>query len=84
MAEPAIRITDLRFRYPEGEFELCVPELVVARGERVGIVGPRLVDASGRLARSVHAPPSLMSALGASYGDEHGAAQWAKVTEAWT
>ncbi len=40
MAERAICITDLRFRYPEGEFELRVPELVVARGEHVGIVGP--------------------------------------------
>jgi putative ABC transport system ATP-binding protein len=35
-----IGVTDLRFRYPEGEFELHIPGLAVARGERVAVVGP--------------------------------------------
>ena len=35
-----IRLTDLAFRYPEGEFELRIPELAVKRGECVGVVGP--------------------------------------------
>lgn len=37
---PAIRITDLRFRYPEGEFALEVPKLEIAGGERVALIGP--------------------------------------------
>ncbi len=35
-----IRIDDLVFRYPQGDFELGVPALRVARGERDGVVGP--------------------------------------------
>jgi putative ABC transport system ATP-binding protein len=35
-----IQIRDLRFRYPEGEFELSVPELDVAKGETVAVIGP--------------------------------------------
>jgi putative ABC transport system ATP-binding protein len=35
-----IRISDLRFRYSEGEFALHVPELAVEQGERVAIIGP--------------------------------------------
>jgi putative ABC transport system ATP-binding protein len=35
-----IRISELRFRYPEGEFALHVPELAIAQGERVAIIGP--------------------------------------------
>jgi len=35
-----ISISDLRFRYPEGEFELNVPELSVANGETVAVIGP--------------------------------------------
>ena len=34
-----IRITNLEFRYPQGDFELAIPSLVVERGERVGIIG---------------------------------------------
>jgi ABC-type lipoprotein export system ATPase subunit len=35
-----IEIRDLRFRYPEGDFELSVPELQVEPGETVAIIGP--------------------------------------------
>jgi putative ABC transport system ATP-binding protein len=35
-----IEINNLRFRYPEGEFALDVPELSVAREERTAIIGP--------------------------------------------
>ena len=35
-----ISIEDLRFRYPEGDFALHVPELSVGRAERVAIIGP--------------------------------------------
>ena len=35
-----IRLSDLAFRYPEGEFELRIPELAVKRGECVGVMGP--------------------------------------------
>jgi ABC-type lipoprotein export system ATPase subunit len=35
-----IEINDLRFRYPEGEFELNVPELAIERGETVAVIGP--------------------------------------------
>jgi len=35
-----ISISDLRFRYPEGEFELNVPNLEVAKGESVAVIGP--------------------------------------------
>ena len=35
-----IGIEGLEFRYPEGEFELAVPELEIARRERVAVIGP--------------------------------------------
>ena len=35
-----ISISDLRFRYPEGEFELNVPSLKVETGETVAVIGP--------------------------------------------
>jgi ABC-type lipoprotein export system ATPase subunit len=35
-----IHISDLRFRYPDGEFELSVPELQVEAGETVAVIGP--------------------------------------------
>jgi len=35
-----ISITDLRFRYSEGDFALKVPQLEVAAGERVAVIGP--------------------------------------------
>jgi putative ABC transport system ATP-binding protein len=35
-----IEITELRFRYPEGEFALHVPELAVEDKERVALIGP--------------------------------------------
>ena len=35
-----IQISDLRFRYPQGEFALHVPEFDVEAGERVAIIGP--------------------------------------------
>jgi len=34
-----IRVTDLYFRYPSGDFALRVPELTIASGERVAIIG---------------------------------------------
>jgi putative ABC transport system ATP-binding protein len=35
-----ISISDLHFRYPEGEFELNVPSLNVGAGETVAVIGP--------------------------------------------
>jgi ABC-type lipoprotein export system ATPase subunit len=35
-----IRLTELEFRYREGEFALRIPELAVGRGERVAVIGP--------------------------------------------
>ena len=35
-----IRLTDLEFRYREGDFALRIPELAVGRGERVAVIGP--------------------------------------------
>jgi len=35
-----ISISDLRFRYPEGEFELIVPNLEIETGETVAVIGP--------------------------------------------
>ena len=35
-----IEISDMRFRYDEGEFRLNVPDLRVENGERVAVVGP--------------------------------------------
>jgi putative ABC transport system ATP-binding protein len=35
-----IRLTDLEFRYGEGDFALQIPELVVERGEAVAVIGP--------------------------------------------
>jgi ABC-type lipoprotein export system ATPase subunit len=34
-----IRISDLEFRYPQGDFELSIPSLLVEGGERVGVIG---------------------------------------------
>ncbi len=35
-----ICISDLSFRYPEGEFRLAVPELEIEAGETVAVIGP--------------------------------------------
>jgi len=35
-----IELSDVLFRYREGEFELRIRELTVARGEQVGLIGP--------------------------------------------
>jgi len=35
-----ITVADLRFAYPGGEFELNVPDLRVARGEKLAVIGP--------------------------------------------
>jgi putative ABC transport system ATP-binding protein len=35
-----IEISQLHFRYPEGDFALRVPELTVERGETVAMIGP--------------------------------------------
>ena len=35
-----IEISNLRFRYPEGDFALDIPALEVERGERVAVIGP--------------------------------------------
>ena len=35
-----IELSNVVFRYREGEFELRVPELELARGEQVGLIGP--------------------------------------------
>ena len=35
-----ISVTDLRFSYPGGEFELDVPKLDVTAGEKVAVIGP--------------------------------------------
>jgi len=35
-----ITISNLDFKYPEGDFRLCIPELVVAESEKVAVVGP--------------------------------------------
>ena len=35
-----IRIHDLEFRYPEGEFRLRIPELDIARGSSTAFIGP--------------------------------------------
>ena len=42
VAEPtaAIRITDLGFRYEQGDFDLRIPELTVRQGERIAVIGP--------------------------------------------
>jgi len=34
-----IRISDLEFRYPQGDFALSIPSLQVEGGERVGVIG---------------------------------------------
>ncbi len=34
-----IRVANLEFGYPQGDFELAIPALVVERGNRVGIIG---------------------------------------------
>ena len=35
-----IRLNNLYFRYPEGEFSLRIPDLAVERGETVAVIGP--------------------------------------------
>jgi ABC-type lipoprotein export system ATPase subunit len=35
-----IQITELEFRYGEGDFALLIPELLVERGESVAVIGP--------------------------------------------
>ncbi len=35
-----IELSDVLFRYREGEFELRIQELALARGEQVGLIGP--------------------------------------------
>ncbi len=35
-----IELSDVLFRYREGEFELRIRQLAVARGEQVGLIGP--------------------------------------------
>jgi len=35
-----IRVTGLEFRYPDGEFRLRIPELVIERGSTVAVIGP--------------------------------------------
>ncbi len=40
MAEGSIAISNLGFRYSEGDFALRIPELQVARGEALAFVGP--------------------------------------------
>ena len=35
-----IRITDINFRYPSGEFHLSIPNLSVTAGEKVAVIGP--------------------------------------------
>ena len=35
-----IELSDVLFRYREGEFELRIRELALARGEQVGLIGP--------------------------------------------
>jgi ABC-type lipoprotein export system ATPase subunit len=40
MAEDSVAISNLEFRYSEGDFALRVPELQVAKGEALAFVGP--------------------------------------------
>jgi ABC-type thiamine transport system ATPase subunit len=35
-----ISFSDLRFRYPEGKFELNIPDLTLADGETVAVIWP--------------------------------------------
>lgn len=35
-----IRLNDVRFSYPSGEFRLSIPEMSVAAGEKVAVIGP--------------------------------------------
>ncbi len=35
-----IEIEALRFHYPQGEFELAIPRMSVAQGEKVAVIGP--------------------------------------------
>jgi putative ABC transport system ATP-binding protein len=40
MTQPMVELHDVLFRYREGEFELRIPKLELARGEQIGLVGP--------------------------------------------
>jgi putative ABC transport system ATP-binding protein len=35
-----IRISDIDFRYPSGEFHLGIPNLLITAGEKVAVIGP--------------------------------------------
>ena len=35
-----IKIDNLRFQYPSGEFQLTIPRFEIERGEKVGVIGP--------------------------------------------
>ena len=35
-----IRIADLEFAYPDGEFRLAVPDFSIGRSEKVAVIGP--------------------------------------------
>lgn len=39
-ASPVIRVTDLEFRYGEGDFRLRIPDLQVSRGPSAAFIGP--------------------------------------------
>jgi putative ABC transport system ATP-binding protein len=39
-ASPVIRVTDLEFRYGEGDFRLRIPDLQVSRGSSAAFIGP--------------------------------------------
>ena len=39
-SHPAIRVSGLAYRYPDGKDALCGVELVVSTGESVAVVGP--------------------------------------------
>ncbi len=65
-----IRLTDLEFRYREGEFALRIPELAVGRGERVAVIGPRDVSAisAARVAPGLRAWRRISEGMGGGRG----------------
>ena len=44
-----IRLSDVRFCYPTGEFRLALAEMSVAAGEKVAVIGP---SGSGKTRRA--------------------------------